>query len=96
VLKVDWDSVAKGVTAEPFPLDVTTLDDLFGRLRAQPSQEAQQAIDAVTDFTRARMREEGFFRRIMPPIPITDDELDRSVDTDLPVRVVDREPDAVL
>lgn len=42
---------------------------------------SQQAADAVNDFTRTRMREVGFARRIMPPLTITDDELDRSVDS---------------
>lgn len=37
------------------------------------------ARDAVNNYTRQGMREESFMRRIMPPIPIKDDELDRSV-----------------
>lgn len=49
------------------------------------------AIDAVNDFTRTRMREDGFYRRILPPLEISNDELDRQVDTDLPVKVVDKE-----
>jgi hypothetical protein len=44
----------------------------------------KQAIDAVNDFTRTKMREDGFYRRIMPPLTITNDELDRQVDTDQP------------
>jgi hypothetical protein len=38
------------------------------------------AIDAVNDFTRIKMREDGFARRIMPPLQISNDELDRQVD----------------
>jgi len=34
------------------------------------------AIDALNDFARARMREDGFFRRILPPLRISNDELD--------------------
>jgi hypothetical protein len=52
------------------------------------------AIDAVNDFTRVRMREDGFYRRIMPPLTIGNDELDRQVDTDKPVKVIDKEPDS--
>jgi hypothetical protein len=52
------------------------------------------AIDAINDFTRVRMREDGFFRRILPPLQISNDELDRQVDTDNPVKVVDKEPDS--
>jgi hypothetical protein len=35
------------------------------------------------------MREDGFLRRILPPVTITNDEFDRQVDTDTPMRVVD-------
>jgi hypothetical protein len=52
------------------------------------------AIDAVNDFTRTKMREDGFYRRIMPPLQISNDELDRQVDTDKPVKIVDKEPDS--
>jgi hypothetical protein len=51
---------------------------------------SQQAIDAVNNFTRTRINEDGFYRRIMPPILIGNDELDRPVDTDKPVKVVDK------
>lgn len=47
------------------------LDQLFGG--------EQEAIDAVNAFTRVKMREDGFFRKILPPIQITNDHLDRAV-----------------
>jgi len=58
-----------------------------------PGQE-KTAIDAINDFTRIRMREDGFYRKILPPLQIANDELDRQVDTDKPVKVVDKEPDS--
>lgn len=64
---------------------------LFEQL-STPGME-KQAIDAVNDFTRIKMREDGFYRRIMPPLTISNDELDRQVDTDKPVKVIDKEPD---
>jgi hypothetical protein len=45
----------------------------------------RDAIDAINDFTRIKMREDGFFRRILPPLQISNDELDRSVPTDKPL-----------
>lgn len=51
-------------------------------------------VDSVNDFTRMRMLEEGFYRRILPPFSSSNDELDRSVDTDIPVRIMD-DPEAV-
>jgi hypothetical protein len=53
----------------------------------------KQALDAINDFTRTRMREEGFLRKIMPPLPIGNDELDRQMHTDKPVKIIDKEPD---
>jgi len=54
----------------------------------------KSAIDAVNDFTRIKMREDGFARRIMPSIEISNEELDRQVGDDKPVKVVDKEPDS--
>lgn len=34
-----------------------------------------RAADAVNDFTRMRMREQGFYQRIMPAVPISNDDL---------------------
>ena len=67
-------------------------ETLFEQL-STPGME-KTAIDAVNDFTRTKMREDGFYRRIMPPLQISNDELDRQVDTDKPVKIVDKEPDS--
>jgi hypothetical protein len=67
---------------------------VFEKLSSRDAGLIKEAEDAVNDFTRTKMREDGFYRRIMPPIPITNDELDRQVDTDKPVKVVDKEPDS--
>ncbi len=64
---------------------------LFEQL-STPGME-KQASDAINDFTRIKMREDGFLRRIMPPLTIGNDELDIQVDTDLPVKIVEKEID---
>lgn len=53
----------------------------------------KKAVDAVNNFTRTKMREDSFQRKILNPVQITNDELDRQVDTDKPVKVIDKEPD---
>lgn len=53
----------------------------------------KQAADSVNEFTRFKMREDGFLRKILPPLPLTNDELDRQQDTDRLVKVVDYEGD---
>lgn len=67
---------------------------LFEKLSSNDSRLVKQAEDKINDFTRTKMREDGFFRRIMPPIPISNDDLDRKVDSDLPYKVIDKEPDS--
>lgn len=67
---------------------------LFEKLASRDPMMQKEGEDAVNSYTRTKMREDGFFRRIMPPIPISNDELDRQVTTDKPVKVVDKEPDS--
>lgn len=67
---------------------------LFEKLASRDPYMEKEAIDAVNDFTRLKMREDGFYRRIIPPLPISNDELDRQVNTDKPVKVVDKEGDS--
>lgn len=50
---------------------------LFEKLCNGDPQMGREAIDAINSFTRAKMREDGFYRRILPPVPITNEELDR-------------------
>ena len=52
----------------------------------------KEAQDAIDEYTRLVVREDGFLRRILPPMTITDDKLDRQVDTDKPVKIIDKEP----
>lgn len=90
ILQVDWAEAAEGIV-QPVPSYFP--DDLFESL-AQATTDAAVAIDAVNDFTRVQMREDSFMRRIIPPLEISDDELDRAVDTDRPVRIFGAEQEA--
>jgi hypothetical protein len=67
---------------------------LFEKLSSRDVGMEKEAIDAVNDYTRTKMREDGFYRKIMPPLKLTNDELDRQVGTDKPTKVVDKEPDS--
>lgn len=53
----------------------------------------KHAQNGVNDYLRLRAREDGYTRRIQPPIPVTPADLDRQVDTVKPVIVKDMEPD---
>lgn len=69
-------------------------ETLFEKLSSTDPSMTKQAVDAVNDYTRTKIREDGFYRRIMPPLPISNDELDRQVDSDKPVKIVDKEPES--
>lgn len=69
-------------------------ETLFEKLSSNDPALVKQAQDAVNDFTRIKMREDGFFRRILPQVPITNDDLDRVVETDKPTKIVDLEPES--
>ena len=67
---------------------------VFEKLASRDPMMVKEAVDAVNDFTRTRMREDGFLRQVLPQVPISNDELDRVTWTDKPMKVVDKEPDS--
>lgn len=71
--------------------DVQVMNEAFYEQLATPGME-KNALDAVSEFTRVRVREDGFYRKIIPATQVSNDQLDRQVDTDKPVVVVDKEP----
>ena len=73
--------------------DTKLMNETFLSYLETPGME-KRALDAVVDYTRYRMREEGFYRRILPPIMVSNDDLDQQVDTDKPVKIIEREPDS--
>ena len=73
--------------------DTQLLNETLFEQLATPGLE-KQAVDAINDFTRERVREDGFWRKLIPMLPIQNSDLDRQYDTDLPVKIVDMEPDS--
>jgi hypothetical protein len=71
--------------------EVQELNQRFLQALTTPGME-KVAQDEVTEFTRTYVLEMGFKRKILPPIPISPDKLDRRSDTDKPYVVVDKEP----
>lgn len=54
----------------------------------------KEAADAASEYTRVYMREESFTDKVLPPVLVGNDDLDRQVDTDKPVIIVDKEPNS--
>ena len=53
-------------------VDILAINEtLFKKLVANPVE--QEVIDAVNDFSRSKIREDGFYRRLVPPQPVTAD-----------------------
>jgi hypothetical protein len=66
----------------------------YEKITSDNPEMVKDAPQGVNDFTRVKMREDGFWRKILPPVPISNDELDRQVDTEKNVKIVDKEPDS--
>lgn len=45
-------------------------------------------------FIRTRLRQTAFSREIITPLVLADDEIDRSASTDLPMKIVEKEPES--
>lgn len=67
-------------------------ETILGYLETDGMQK--RAVNAINEFTRMRVREDGIHRRIMSPLQIGNDELDRTVDDDKPWKIIDKEPDS--
>lgn len=55
----------------------------------------KEAQDEGSAFIRTKVRQESFFREVINPILLDDDEIDRDENTDQPKKIVEKEPDSV-
>ena len=67
---------------------------VINQLDSDREELRKEGADNVTNYTRMRVREDGILRRVMPPTPITNDQLDRAVDHDGLCKIVDKEADS--
>jgi hypothetical protein len=58
-------------------------------IHAVNTKGTDKTANMLTDFVRLKIRETGFTRKILPPKQITSTDLDRSVDTDTPMRIIE-------
>jgi hypothetical protein len=71
--------------------DIKVFNDTFVDM-LEGGQEKKAAQSALT-FTRNKLRENSFFEKILTPIDIANDELDKSENPELHVKWCNREPD---
>ena len=67
---------------------------LLEKIASNDPMMMKTAEDAINDFIRKKVREDGFTRRIMPAVPIANSDLDRQLSTSKPVKIVDIEADS--
>jgi len=65
-----------------------------GLLSPKETEMYKEAAEASDEYLRMRLYEDGFFRKILPIRTLTPDELTDQVDTDVPTKVVEKEPNA--
>lgn len=76
-------------------LTTTQVNDLFfQKVASGDAGDMRKAANAVQEYTRVKMREDGFARKILPPIPITNADLDRQLTSDRNHVIVDKEPES--
>lgn len=65
-----------------------------GLTKKEPGLE-KRANDAMNGYIRTKIMEDGFMRKILPSVPITNDELSDSLTIRKPWKIIEIEPDAV-
>jgi len=71
--------------------EIQALNEAFLEHMRTPGME-KVAIGAAEEFTRTHVKDDGFYRKIMPMIQIKADQLTRQVDDDRWIKVVDKQP----
>lgn len=72
----------------------TTNEAVIHGLTSADPYIQKEAANGVNDYLRIRAREDGFSRRIQPPVTVTPDDFDRQAETVKPVIVKDMEPNS--
>jgi len=63
-------------------------------IRKLESGHKKEAEAEGSAFIRSKLRQTSFAREIITPIVLADDEIDRDENTDLPKKIVEKEPDS--
>ena len=63
----------------------------LNKVAADPRNAALEG----TSFTRDKIREEASIRHVLPPILLKPEEIDRRVEDDQPIKIVEKEPDSI-
>jgi len=64
-------------------------------LRKIEEGRVKEAQTEGSAFIRSKLRQTSFAREILTPLVLADDEIDRDENTDLPKKIVEKEPDSI-
>ncbi len=73
---------------------LSNIDLIDGLVAPKSTEMNKEASEGADDYLRMRLYEKGSFRKMMPVKKATEDMLDAQVDTDLPVIICEKEPNA--
>lgn len=65
--------------------------EFLDRIQNGGSDALEKAASATTKMLRTQLREEGFLRKIIPPQSISNEDLNRTLEHDRPIRIEDME-----
>jgi len=72
---------------------INTMNSLFIEKAAQEGLD--KTAEQLSTYLRSKLRQDGVVRRVIAPVPITDTDLERTVDDNIPRVIMDKEPDTV-
>lgn len=64
----------------------------FDHLESGNSAMIKESQDRIDEFTRYQLREDSFLDRIIPPLPLQANDLDKQLHTDKPMKICSMEP----
>jgi hypothetical protein len=64
-------------------------------IRKVEGGQIKEAQDEGSAFIRVKMRQTAFSREVITPLVLADDQIDRDENTDLPKKIVEKEPDSL-
>lgn len=81
--------------SETAELSGKTANRIFiDKLMSDDVERRKSAARGIDEYTRLKVREKGFARKILPAIPLSNDDLDKQIDTDVNVKICEMETDS--
>ena len=75
-------------------VDAQFVNRKFVNKLAEPGGEKTAQVEGSA-FIRQKLRQAAVIREVLPPVLLSDDEIDRQESSDQPIKIVEKEPDSV-